>query len=1002
MEATVEGLQASAETRQALKRRREELISTESSVKARAIPVLKHHVEIPEGFDVDSIKLDVGKYGSLHNPEWNGEMAKQFNFKLDPFQQAAISCLERRESVLVAAHTSAGKTAVAEYAIAMSSRDRNRVIYTSPLKALSNQKYRELAEEFGDVGLMTGDVTLNPTAACVVMTTEILRSMLYRGGEVLREVAWVVFDEVHYMQDRERGVVWEESIIFLPHQAHMVFLSATLANASEFAAWVASLHRQPCHIVYTDYRPTMLQHYAFPVGGNGIYSIKDGKGVFKTDVFAKLRLEGFGIVEEEDGQTAVVGASSKAGAVSKKNASSDVHRVLKLVKEKHLEPVIVFSFSRRDCEQHARMTARGVSFNSDEEAAEVEEVFSAAVQCLAEEDRQLSPITSLLPMLKRGIGVHHSGLLPILKEVVELLFQTQLVKCLFATETFAMGLNMPAKTVIFTAVRKWDGTETRALTSGEYVQMSGRAGRRGMDDFGVVVMMVDDKMTTEACRQMVSGVPSSLMSSFKLSYYTLLNLLRRVEGSEYDMEFVISHSFQQFQFDRQLPLVEKQLKDCEERIKQLTGGDVSNSAEDDNGTQYHQILERIAEQETILTQAMLQPHKIVHMLRPGRLVKVREGATDFGWGVLVCLTMSHPPKAAKGAKSGTPAGCEYTLDVLLPCAEGSLSRGAPQPGWHTEGDVEMHVIPVPLRLVTGVSSMRVVLPTDLVAREPRQAVFLTLKEVVAKHPDGIPRLDPVEDLGLGDDPDLVSAAHAITALEQQLATCRPPRPDEAEVAKQVAVLKSEAAVLRHRMKSSQLTGFREEVKARMAVLEKLGHVDKDGLVTLKGRAACEIDTADELVTLELMVNGVFSSLDAHQLVALVSCLVPSDKSDQEVELVRQLGGPLEQLQCTAYSIGEIQQEAGLAIEPQEFSDSFKPYLIDVIYQWSKGATFEHICTLTTSFEGSIIRATRRLDELMSQLQIAARVLGDEALAKLFEDGASSIRRDIMFAASLFV
>jgi superfamily II RNA helicase len=197
--------------------------------------------------------------------------AKIYPFKLDTFQQDAVDRIERNESVLVAAHTSAGKTAVAEYAIAKSLRDKQRVIYTSPIKALSNQKYRDLEEEFKDVGLMTGDMTINPNATCLIMTTEILRSMLYRGSEVMREVAWIIYDEVHYMRDKERGVVWEESIILLPHNVRFVFLSATIPNSKEFCAWVSKIHHQPCGAVYTNYRPTPLEHFLFPSGASGLY-----------------------------------------------------------------------------------------------------------------------------------------------------------------------------------------------------------------------------------------------------------------------------------------------------------------------------------------------------------------------------------------------------------------------------------------------------------------------------------------------------------------------------------------------------------------------------------------------------------------------------------------------------------------------------------------------------------------------------------------------------------
>ena len=220
--------------------------------------------------------------------------AKTYPFQLDVFQQEAVNCLENKESVMVAAHTSAGKTVVAEYAIAMALRDKQRIIYTSPIKALSNQKYRDLQDEFKDVGLMTGDVTINPHASCMIMTTEILRSMLYRGSDVSREMAWVVFDEVHYMRDRDRGVVWEEAMILLPDSVRLVFLSATIPNAREFAEWICRIKHQPCHVIYTDKRPVPLQHYLFPSGGDGVYMVVDeklGSSFHKAKEWSILKFE---------------------------------------------------------------------------------------------------------------------------------------------------------------------------------------------------------------------------------------------------------------------------------------------------------------------------------------------------------------------------------------------------------------------------------------------------------------------------------------------------------------------------------------------------------------------------------------------------------------------------------------------------------------------------------------------------------------------------------------
>lgn len=305
----------------------EGLVQESASKRRNLSRTCVHEVAVPSGY---ASTKDESIHGTLADPIYNGERAKTYPFKLDPFQEVSVSCLERNESVLVSAHTSAGKTAVAEYAIAMAFRDKQRVIYTSPLKALSNQKYRELSQEFSDVGLMTGDVTLSPNASCLVMTTEILRGMLYRGSEVLKEVAWVIFDEIHYMKDRERGVVWEESIIFLPPAIKMVFLSATMSNATEFAEWICYLHKQPCHVVYTDFRPTPLQHYVFPMGGSGLYLVVDENEQFKEDNFFKLQ-DTFTRQNLADGnKSANAKGSGRIAKGGNASGGSDIYKIVKV------------------------------------------------------------------------------------------------------------------------------------------------------------------------------------------------------------------------------------------------------------------------------------------------------------------------------------------------------------------------------------------------------------------------------------------------------------------------------------------------------------------------------------------------------------------------------------------------------------------------------------------------------------------------------------------------
>ncbi|KAH7649858.1 ATP-dependent RNA helicase ATP-dependent RNA helicase [Cryptosporidium bovis] len=464
--------------------------------------------------------------------------AREYSFKLDNFQSVSIDCLEIGESVLISAHTSAGKTCVAEYAIAMALKSNQRVVYTSPIKALSNQKYRDLRTSFGDgnVGLLTGDVTVNPLGSIMVMTTEILRSMLYRGSELVREIAWVIFDEIHYMRDKERGVVWEESIILLPDTVRLVFLSATIPNHLEFAEWICRTKHQPCHVVYTDYRPVPLQHFVFPAGGNGIYLVVDENKVFRQDNYSKalstLKLSTENMTSQKE---------------TKKNSSRnqqriDLESIIEMCQERSYLPIIVFSFSKKDCELNA-LSLKNVDLSTEEEKESIEFIFNSALATLAEEDRKIPQVVGMLPLLRRGIGIHHGGLLPVVKEIVELLFGESFIKVLFSTETFSMGINMPAKTVIFTSLRKFDGNEYRIINSGEFIQMSGRAGRRGLDDRGITITMIDELADPWAIKSMLTGQPLRIDSQFYIGYNMLLNLLR-LEGA--DPEYMINRSFSQF------------------------------------------------------------------------------------------------------------------------------------------------------------------------------------------------------------------------------------------------------------------------------------------------------------------------------------------------------------------------------------------------------------------------------------------------------------------------
>ncbi|OMJ30233.1 ATP-dependent RNA helicase mtr4 [Smittium culicis] len=683
--------------------------------------LVRHQVAIPPSY----------KYIPLNDHVRPKNPAREYPFELDPFQQASISCIERNESVLVAAHTSAGKTVVAEYAIAQSLKNKQRVIYTSPIKALSNQKYREFLEEFGDVGLMTGDVTINPSASCLVMTTEILRSMLYRGSEIMREVAWVVFDEVHYMRDKERGVVWEETIILLPHNVHFVFLSATIPNAMEFAEWITKLHKQPCHVVYTDFRPTPLQHYLFPSGGDGIHLVVDEKGQFRDENFKRainVLQEAQGSAADDISNTKSKGKGGKTNKGSDKRGPSDIFKIVKMIMVKNYNPVIIFSFSKRECESLALQMSK-LDFNSEDEKNLVGEVFSNAISSLSEEDRKLPQIEHIIPLLKRGIGIHHSGLLPILKEVIEILFQEGLLKCLFATETFSIGLNMPARTVVFTSVRKYDGKEFRWVTGGEYIQMSGRAGRRGIDDRGVVILMVDEKMEPPVAMSMVKGNPDQLNSAFHLSYNMILNLMR-VET--FTPEFMLESSFHQFQASSNLPLLENKLIEAEKEVEVAT----SNIANELEAKRFYELRTQLDLLKMEAHSVIMTPSNSIPFLQPGRLAKVSVDSLDFGWGIIV----SYQKAIIKDKKkSGPDVPPEYIVDILLHCKqvtndyEGNKLDNSINPHKQklpvipsnindNQGDTV--VIPVMLNCIQNLSSVRMFLPKSLDKESDRKDMHM--------------------------------------------------------------------------------------------------------------------------------------------------------------------------------------------------------------------------------------------------------------------------------------
>ncbi|XP_034458910.1 exosome RNA helicase MTR4 [Hippoglossus hippoglossus] len=934
-----------------------------------------HEVALPVSDEYKPLKARVGK------------AAKEYPFILDPFQREAILCIDNNESVLVSAHTSAGKTVCAEYAIALALREKQRVIFTSPIKALSNQKYREMYEEFQDVGLMTGDVTINPTASCLVMTTEILRSMLYRGSEIMREVGWVVFDEIHYMRDAERGVVWEETIILLPDNVHYVFLSATIPNARQFAEWICHLHTQPCHVVYTDYRPTPLQHYIFPAGGDGLHLVVDENGDFREDNFNTAMQ-----VLRDAGDSGGSGGGKwdprrKGGT----RGPSSVFKIVKMIMERNFQPVIIFSFSKKECEAYALQVAK-LDFNRDDEKRLVEEVFNNAIDCLSDEDKKLPQVEHVLPLLKRGIGIHHGGLLPILKETIEILFSEGLIKALFATETFAMGINMPARTVLFTSARKFDGKNHRFITSGEYIQMSGRAGRRGMDDRGIVIFMADEKMSPSVGKQLLKGSADPLNSAFHLTYNMVLNLLR-VE--EINPEYMLEKSFYQFQHYRALPGVVEKIKKLEE---QYHGIDIPN---EESVVTYFKIRQQLAKLGKEIQEFTHKPKYCLPFLQPGRLVKVKNEDADFGWGVVVNFCKKSNVKTISDSEP------LYVVEVLVHCSKDSVKESATETAKPAAaGETgEMQVVPVMLHLLTSISSVRLYIPKDLRPFDNRQLMLKSIQEVQKRFPDGVPLLDPIDDMGIKD-PALKKVIQKVEAFEHRMYShilhSDPNLESVYSLCEKKALIAADVRTAKRELKKARTVLQMDKLKCRKRVLRRLGFASPSDVIEIKGRVACEISSADELLLTEMVFNGLFNDLTVEQATALLSCFVFQENASEMPKLTEQLAAPLRQMQECAKRIAKVSADAKLDIDEETYMNQFKPHLMDVIFAWANGATFAQICKMTDVFEGSIIRCMRRLEEVLRQMCSAAKAIGNTELENKFAEGITKIKRDIVFAASLYL
>jgi superfamily II RNA helicase len=493
-----------------------------------------------------------------------------YPFKLDDWQLNSIKKLCNKESVLITAHTGCGKTIPAECSIKYGVLyQHKKVIYTSPIKALSNQKFMEFTNKFEKygitVGIMTGDIKLNPDADCLIMTTEILRNLLYSkyikrsfesqslGIEYelnIDNVCTVIFDEVHYINDKERGKVWEETLIMLPKEINILMLSATISGIENFKSWVEKVRNNKIYLYGTTKRVIPLTHYYY-LHMQPKKNIKPNELILLEEHCDKL----IEITDENNNfkslnYDSMLNLMNKSTKFAKINSHSLLNNVIKFLKEKEMIPALFFTLSRKKCDMFANQIEH--TLNTTQEAAQVEKIINNQLVKLDNKDDyiRLESFYNTKNLLMKGIGVHHSGVLPIFKEITEILFSRYLIKVLFVTETFAVGINMPAKTVLFTGLTKYDESGMRLLLTHEYLQMSGRAGRRGLDKIGRVIHLPNlyDPPSNTEIQRMILGNSQIIESKFQIGYQFILKALNTDNISPNDImnSSLLNHELENF------------------------------------------------------------------------------------------------------------------------------------------------------------------------------------------------------------------------------------------------------------------------------------------------------------------------------------------------------------------------------------------------------------------------------------------------------------------------
>ncbi len=903
-----------------------------------------------------------------------------YDFEIDPFQVEACQALEAGQGVLVAAPTGSGKTLVGEFAVHLALHQGRKCFYTTPIKALSNQKYADLVRRYGpdQVGLLTGDNTINGEAPIVVMTTEVLRNMLYAGSSTLTGLGYVVMDEVHYLADRFRGAVWEEVIIHLPESVAIVSLSATVSNAEEFGDWLATVRGETATIV-EERRPVPL--YQHVLVGRRMYDLFADDGATGPD--AKVNPELYRVARDDwragragdrrrrgAGPRDRRGGSGRSGPPQRGPRLPTRFEVVEKLDSQGLLPAIVFIFSRVGCDAAVtQCLGANLRLTSAAERDEIVAFVEDRCKHIPDEDLHVLGYHDFLDGLSRGVAAHHAGMLPTFKECVEELFASGRCKVVFATETLALGINMPARSVVLEKLSKWNGETHADITPGEYTQLTGRAGRRGIDVEGHGVVLWQPGLDPRSVAGLASTRTYPLRSSFRPSYNMAVNLVHQVGRST--ARELLESSFAQFQADKAVVGLARQLRKAEEALE---GYAEAASCHLGDFMEYAGLRQQLGRVEGELAKSRRADRRdevmaSLESLRVGDVIEVPAGRYA-GMAVVV----------DPGVRSDRDGPRPYVL---------TADRQARR--------LSMADFPVPVAAFT-----RMRIPKSFNGRNPQSR--RDLASALRSRTQGLtppPLRREKADAGpgrrgrAGHQP---TGENEITRLREELRRhpCHacPEREDHARWAERHHKLDRDTRTLQRRIEQRTNTIARQFDRV-CEVLTALGYLQDDE-VTGTGARLMRIYTDMDLVAAECLRHGLWDGLGPSGLAAALSALVFEARRADDARSPRLPGGPVREVLGAMVSVWADLD----ALEREHRLDFLREPDLGfawAAFRWAEGAPLDEVLDETDLAAGDFVRWMKQLLDLTDQVADAA---GDGELRRTARETSKALRRGVVAYSSV--